>query len=93
MADVVAAPGTARVRVSTVSFRLDFAAICPQLQTVTCRTRKQVQPGFSISVRSRFHTFTAPVVLSLYREGKCIYPGAFEGAVIYARARSPSLIT
>lgn len=42
---------------------MDLASICPQLQTVTRRTRKQVQPGFSISVHSRFHTFTAPVVL------------------------------
>lgn len=42
---------------------IGLASICPQLQTVTRRTRKQVQTGFSISVRSRFHTFTAPVVL------------------------------
>lgn len=91
-ADDVAAPGTARVRVSTVSFRMHFASICPQLQTVSCRTCKQVQLAFSIYIRSRLDTFTAPVVV-LYREGKYIYLGAFEGVVIHARARSSSLIT
>lgn len=88
--------GGTRCRSSTGQYRVISNAFRFNLSSTANCQLPNVQTGVSrflyICIRSRLHTFTAPVVV-LYREGKYIYPGAFEGVVIQARARSSSLIT
>lgn len=77
---------TVSFRLVWLGFNLSSTANCHSPNAQTGADRFLYKRSFAFS-----HIHSTCCVA--YREGKCIYPGAFEGDVIYARARSSSLIT